>query len=235
MGKTIEDFKKEHQKEGSFTDEDGIMAMTTALYLGITLSVISSTNDEKNPVTVYNKGKPYNFYIFHDLRGPGHFQSLKNPEIRAPTNRYSLEGSSDNEDAMKEVSDNEEEDVEQVQESISCDKCDKSFYNIKKLTLHLMRYDKLQCVFCHKESPNEAEFIIHEMGHQDTKKNYTCDFCEKKYKSSSDARLHEYCHNRHEILKQMKKKKDQLIQSNDGCFTRNNNTSKKRVHFKTTK
>merc|ERR1711984_71668 len=55
------------------------------------------------------------------------------------------------------------------------------------------------------ESPNEAEFIIHEMVHQDTKKNYTCDFCEKKYKSPSDARLHEYCHNRHEILKQMKK------------------------------
>merc|ERR1712074_412548 len=82
---------------------------------------------------------------------------------------------------------------------------DKSFHNIKQLTLHLMRYDKLQCVFCHKESPNEAEFIIHEMIHQDTKKNYTCDFCEKKYKSSSDARLHEYCHNRHEILKQMKK------------------------------
>merc|ERR1712105_329257 len=47
--------------------------------------------------------------------------------------------------------------------------------------------------------------IIHEMGHQDTEKNYTCDFCEKKYKSSSDARLHEYCHNRHEILKQIKK------------------------------
>jgi len=45
-GKTIEDFKKEHQKEGSFTDEDGIMAMTTALYLGITLSIISSTNDK---------------------------------------------------------------------------------------------------------------------------------------------------------------------------------------------
>merc|ERR1712105_326722 len=47
--------------------------------------------------------------------------------------------------------------------------------------------------------------IIHEMGHQDTGKNYNCDFCEKKYKSSSDARLHEYFHNRHEILRQIKK------------------------------
>merc|ERR1712030_31423 len=129
---------------------------------------------------------------------------MKHPEKRAPTNRYSLGGSSDNEDVMKEVSDNEE-DVEQVQESIPCDKCDKSFPNIKKLTLHLMRYDKLQCVFCHKESPNEAEFIVHEMEHRDTGKNYNCDVCGKKYKSSSDARLHTYCHNRHEILKQIKK------------------------------
>merc|ERR1712030_230392 len=137
--------------------------------------------------------------------GPGHFQSMKHPEIRAPANRYSLEDSSDNEDAMKEVSDNEEEEVEQIQESISCDECDKSFNNIKRLTLHIMRHDKLQCVFCHKESPNEAEFIIHEKVHQDTEKNYACDLCEKKYKSSSDARLHEYCHNRYEILKQMKK------------------------------
>merc|ERR1712030_247965 len=74
-----------------------------------------------------------------------------------------------------------------------------------RLTLHLMRHDKLQCVFCHKESPNEAEFIIHEKVHQDTEKNYACALCEKKYKSSSDARLHEYCHNCYEILKQMKK------------------------------
>ena len=44
--------------------------MTTALYLGITLSIISSSNTERNPFTVYNEGKPYNFYIFYDERAP---------------------------------------------------------------------------------------------------------------------------------------------------------------------
>merc|ERR1712015_346834 len=63
----------------------------------------------------------------------------------------------------------------------------------------------LQCVFCHKESPNEDEFKLHEREHQNIEKIYKCDLCEKKYKSSSDARLHAYCHNRHEILKQIKK------------------------------
>ena len=79
---TIEDFKEKHRQEGTFTDKDGIMAMTTALYLGITLSIISSSNNERNPFTVYNKGKPYNFYIFYDERAPGHFQSMKHPEIK---------------------------------------------------------------------------------------------------------------------------------------------------------
>ena len=69
-GMTIENFKEKHRQEGTFTDEDGIMAMTTALYLGITLRIIAKTNNKINPYTEYNKGKPYIFYIFHDLRRP---------------------------------------------------------------------------------------------------------------------------------------------------------------------
>merc|ERR1712105_44732 len=210
-GKTIEDFKKEHQQEGAFTDEDGIMAMTIALYLGITLSIISSSNNKINSFTVYNRGKPYNFYIFYDERAPGHFQSLKHPEIKkAPTNRYSLGDSSDNENDIEEVSNTKEEDIKKIQESISCDKCNKSFHNIKQLTHHHMRFDTLQCVFCHKEISNDHEFRMHEEEHQDTGKNYKCDLCEKKYKSAPEARLHAYCHNHHEILKQIKKIRDQL-------------------------
>merc|ERR1712105_557165 len=205
-GKTIEDFKKEHQQEGAFTDEDGIMAMTIALYLGITLSIISSSNNKINPFTVYNKGKPYNFYIFYDERAPGHFQSLKHPEIKkAPTNRYSLGDSSDNANDLEEVPNPKPHEIKKIQESISCDKCNKSFHNIKQLTHHHMRFDTLQCVFCHKEISNDHEFRMHEEEHQDTGKNYKCDLCEKKYKSAPEARLHAYCHNHYEILKQIKK------------------------------
>merc|ERR1712090_43765 len=182
------------------------MAMTTALYMGITLRIIAKTNNKINPYTEYNKGKPYNFYIFHDIRGPGHFQSLKHPKIKkTPINRYSLGDSSDNENDMDEAFSNEEKDTKEIQETISCDKCNKSFHNIKHLTNHHVRFDKLQCVFCHKEISNEYELRIHEGEHQDTGKYYKCNICEKKYKSEPDARLQAYCHNPYEILKQIKK------------------------------
>merc|ERR1712030_73291 len=112
---------------------------------------------------------------------------------------------SDNENDMEEDSNTKEEDIKIIQESISCDKCNKSFHNIKQLTHHHMRFDTLQCVFCHKEISNDHEFRMHEEEHQDTGKNYKCDLCEKKYKSVPDARLHAYCHNHYEILKQIKK------------------------------
>merc|ERR1712030_19155 len=213
---TIEDFKEEHRQEGTFTDKDGIMAMTTALYLGITLRIIAKTNNKINPYTEYNKGKPHIFYIFHDVRGPGHFQSLKHPKIKkTPQNRYSLGDSSENENDMNEAFNYEKKDtkanhvkeeiIKEIQEIISCDKCNKTFHNIKHLRNHHLRFDKLQCVFCHEEVSNEYEFRIHEGEHQDTENYYKCNICEEKYKSEPEARLHAYCHNPFEILKQIKK------------------------------
>ena len=40
----LEEFKKQHHREGEFTDEDGIMALATGYYLGVTLRVFSRTN-----------------------------------------------------------------------------------------------------------------------------------------------------------------------------------------------
>merc|ERR1711984_10354 len=56
-GRTIEEFKEEHRQEGTFTDENGIMTITTAMYLGITLRIVTKTNTEERPYTEYNEGK----------------------------------------------------------------------------------------------------------------------------------------------------------------------------------
>ena len=95
--------------------------------------------------------------------------------------------------------------IKEIQEIISCDKCNKTFYNIKHLRNHHLRYDKLQCVFCHEEVSDEYEFRIHEGEHQDTENYYKCDICEEKYNSEAKARLHAYCHNPFEILEEIKK------------------------------
>ena len=90
----LEEFKKQHHREGEFTDEDGIMALATGYYLGVTLRVFSRTNSKKQPYTEHNPNKPIIFNIFHDDRSSGHFQSLiqpkmdgkqNNPENKSPT------------------------------------------------------------------------------------------------------------------------------------------------------
>ena len=218
-GRTIEEFKEEHRQEGTFTDENGIMAITTAMYLGITLRIVTKTNTEERPYTEYNEGKPHTFYIFHDTRGPGHFQSLKPPKIKkSPANRYSLEESSDSEIDMDEVIndknislendhaiDNKNEDIKEIRESFPCNRCNKSFQNIKHLAMHHVQFNKAQCVLCHKEISNHNDLEKHEIKHKDTEGYYNCNLCEEKYKSEPTARLHAVCHNPYEILKQIKK------------------------------
>ena len=40
----LEEFKKQHHREGEFTDEPGIIALATGYYLGVTLRVFSKSN-----------------------------------------------------------------------------------------------------------------------------------------------------------------------------------------------
>ena len=40
----LEEFKKQHHREGEFTDIDGIIVLATGYYLGVTLRVFSRTN-----------------------------------------------------------------------------------------------------------------------------------------------------------------------------------------------
>ena len=100
----VEEFKKKHRQEGTFTDEDGVMVLTTAIYLGVTLRIFSNSNNKDLPYTEYNKGKSIIFHIFQDRRGSGHYQSLIQPKKdSSPHNRYSLGDSSDQEIDMDEI------------------------------------------------------------------------------------------------------------------------------------
>ena len=76
----LAEFKKKHHREGEFTDEDGVMTLATAYYLGVTLRIFSRTNTKKNPYTEHNENQPIIFNIFLDDRTSGHFQSLLQPD-----------------------------------------------------------------------------------------------------------------------------------------------------------
>ena len=76
----LAEFKRKHLREGEFTDEDGVMTLATAYYLGVTLRIFSRTNTKKNPYTEHNENQPIIFNIFLDDRTSGHFQSLLQPD-----------------------------------------------------------------------------------------------------------------------------------------------------------
>ena len=78
--KKLEEFKKQHHREGEFTDGPGVMVVATAFYLGVSIRVFSKSNTKKLPYTEYNPNRPVIFNIFFDDRSSGHFQSLIQPE-----------------------------------------------------------------------------------------------------------------------------------------------------------
>ena len=77
----LEEFKKQHHREGEFTDEPGVIVLATGYYLGVTIRVFSRTNSKKQPYTEHNPDQPVIFNIFHDNRSSGHFQSLMQPKM----------------------------------------------------------------------------------------------------------------------------------------------------------
>ena len=79
-------FKKKHHREGEFTDEDGVIALATGFYLGVTLRIFSSSNTKRQPYTEHNANQPIIFNIFLDDRTTNseHFQSLRQPEVKLP-------------------------------------------------------------------------------------------------------------------------------------------------------
>merc|ERR1712030_220188 len=44
-------FKTKHYQEGVFTDEDGVIALATGYYLGVTLRIFSRSNTKMQPYT----------------------------------------------------------------------------------------------------------------------------------------------------------------------------------------
>ena len=244
-GTNTEEFKKKHRQEGTFTDEDGVMVMTTAIYLGITLRIFSNSNTKKIPYTEFNGGKSIIFHIFQDRRGSGHYQSLRQPKTKkSPHNRYSLGDSSDNESDMDEIlnkENNEQEDFEFKQLMTSgkldnvnkrsnkltndvqadqvtgnntktCEKCEKTFPNIESLREHHLRFDYIQCTFCHKEFSSIYDLEDHEEYHRDAKGYYKCEWCSEKIPKKNYARLHTYCHNSFEVLEEIKEFEINLFQ-----------------------
>ena len=77
----LAEFKKKHHREGEFTDQDGVIALATGYYLGVTLRIFSRTNTKKQPYTEHNENQPIIFNIFLDDRTSGHFQSLLQPKV----------------------------------------------------------------------------------------------------------------------------------------------------------
>ena len=87
----LSEFKKKHHREGEFTDEEGVMTLSTGYYLGVTLRVFSRTNSKQQPYTEYNGNQPIIFNIFHDDRSSGHFQSLIQPKVVSKQNNPEIE------------------------------------------------------------------------------------------------------------------------------------------------
>jgi hypothetical protein len=79
----LKEFKQRHHREGEFTDEDGVIALATSFYLGVTLRIFSRSNTKIQPYTEHNPGYPTIFNIFYDTRSSGHFQSLIQPKLDA--------------------------------------------------------------------------------------------------------------------------------------------------------
>ena len=81
--KKFSEFKEKHHREGEFTDEDGVLALATGYYLGVTLRIFSRSNTKLQPYTEHNENQPIIFNIFLDDRNTNseHFQSLKQPEV----------------------------------------------------------------------------------------------------------------------------------------------------------
>merc|ERR1712030_25255 len=86
------EFKTKHLQEGEFTDEDGVMALATGYYLGVTLRIFSRTNTKKQPYTEHNENQPIIFNIFLDDRTSNseHFQSLKQPEMEIAKDKQKM-------------------------------------------------------------------------------------------------------------------------------------------------
>ena len=86
LGKFIE-FAENHKDPGVFTDNDGIVMLTTIDLLRVNLNVVSASNNDKNPVTKFKGpvGSEHEFFLgYHqdttdivsDNAIAGHYESL---------------------------------------------------------------------------------------------------------------------------------------------------------------
>jgi len=90
--KKFSEFKDKHHREGEFTDEDGVLALATGYYLGVTLRIFSRSNTKLQPYTEHNENQPIIFNIFLDDRNTNseHFQSLKQPEMEIAKDKQKM-------------------------------------------------------------------------------------------------------------------------------------------------
>ena len=77
-------FEHKQKKSGTFTDQNGIIVIATALFLKATIKIIAPDNNQKCPFTSYNSNRlnKLSFWIAHypthsETKSDGHFQSLK--------------------------------------------------------------------------------------------------------------------------------------------------------------
>lgn len=82
-------FVKEQCKSGTFTDENGILVLATAMHLGVKVNIVAPDNNDQNPFTSYGNvddRDAVTFWIAHypedsSTGQVGHFQSLQHIRI----------------------------------------------------------------------------------------------------------------------------------------------------------
>ena len=85
--RNFKDFEENHKNHGVFTDNYGIVLYTTIDLLKVNLNVVSSSNNDRNPVTKFEGpvGSEHEFFLgYHqdttdiarDHAEAGHYESL---------------------------------------------------------------------------------------------------------------------------------------------------------------
>ena len=81
--KKLRRFLKAQKKDGEYTDENGVIALATSLFLNVQINIIAPDNNSTNPFTAYNKESNCTdvFWMAHYPTNPttgfqGHFQTL---------------------------------------------------------------------------------------------------------------------------------------------------------------
>ena len=81
-GRLVNSFINAHSKPGTFTDQDGLIVLTAAHFLNVNLHVVSSSNNQQDPVTKFNSSSLITFHLGYrqdctDTGGKaGHYRSF---------------------------------------------------------------------------------------------------------------------------------------------------------------